>query len=263
MITRAARSRGPSAPTASAAMFASARSAVGSSSSRRSAWRTSTSTRSSAAFRSVASTASGSKSKAGTGREAELRRGDREHAGAAADVEHAAALLALEQLQAELRRRVAAGAERAARIDDDRDRVRRPGASQGGPIQSGPTRTGLWNWRQRSSQSGLDLGRRGAAERLPDPLLAGRVRVGRELEPAVARRAPRTPPGRARACRARLLGPRVEDGDRDAAQQRQRNALLSFSKKPSSRRYVSSPESARTARAGRAARRSAGAARRR
>ena len=47
----------------------------------------------------------------------------------------------------------------------------------------------------------LDVGGCGAAERLPDPLLAGGVRVGGELEPASRLRSPRIPPGRARASR--------------------------------------------------------------
>ena len=95
----------------------------------------------------------------------------------------------------------------------------------------------------------LDDGRRGAAERLPDPFLARSVRVGGELEPAVAARSPRSPPGRARSSPPRAcFGPRAGTVDRDAAQERSRGPdiqrmLSSFSKKPSSRRYVSSSES--------------------
>ena len=117
------------------------------------------------------------------GREAELRGRDREDAGAAADVEHASPLLALEQLQAELRRRMAAGAERAARVDHDRERV-------GVGLLPG------WADPERADANRLvelapavlpvlfDVRRGGAAEGLPDPLLAGRVRVRRQLEGA-------------------------------------------------------------------------------
>ena len=51
-------------------------------------------------------------------REAEHRRRDGEHAGAAADVEERAGLDVLQQLEAELGRRVRARAERASRVDD-------------------------------------------------------------------------------------------------------------------------------------------------
>ena len=53
-------------------------------------------------------------------REPEPRAGDREHAGAAADVEERAARKVDEQLEAEPRRRMRAGAERPGRVDDDR-----------------------------------------------------------------------------------------------------------------------------------------------
>ena len=55
---------------------------------------------------------------------AEAGRGDREHARAAADVQQRAALAAGEQLDAELGRRVGAGAERAAGIDHDGELAR-------------------------------------------------------------------------------------------------------------------------------------------
>src|SRR5438128_2758125 len=59
------------------------------------------------------------------GREAELGGRDREHPRAAADVEQAPRLELLQQLEAEARRRVRARAERATRIDHDRLRARR------------------------------------------------------------------------------------------------------------------------------------------
>ena len=188
----------------------------GSSSSRRSACLTSIETPLSAAFRSVASTACGSKSNASTGREAELRRRDREHAGAAADVEHAAPLLAPRAARG---RAASSDGRRCRTRGPDRSRPRsrpRPGSSHGGPIQSEPTRTGLWNWRQRSSQSSSTSDGGGAAERLPDPLLAGRVRVRGELEPAVAFDLLEALREELEHDRTRLLGPRVGDGHRDA-----------------------------------------------
>ncbi len=236
MIARPARSLGPSATTASAAMFASARSASGSSSSRRSAWR----------HVDVDAVVGGVPLGRLDGlrvvverehrREAELCRRDREHARAAADVEHAASLLRLEQLEAELRGRVPAGAEGAARIDHDRDRVavgllpRRPDpepADADRLVELPPAVLPVL----------LDVGRRRTAERLPDPLLAGRVRVGRDLEAAVAGDLLEPFREELEHDRPRFLGPGVGDGDRDAPEQGgQRIAFLSFSKKPSSRR---------------------------
>ena len=58
-------------------------------------------------------------------REPELGGSDGEDARAAADVEQAARLQVLQELEAETCRRVRAGAEGAARIDDDGDFVRR------------------------------------------------------------------------------------------------------------------------------------------
>ena len=173
--------------------------------------------------------------------ETELCRGDREDAGTAADVEHAPPLLAGQQLEAELRRRVPAGSERAARIDHDRDRAvvgllpRRPD-----PERADADR--LVELPPAVLPVVLDQGRRGAAERLPDPFLAGRVRVRGELEPALAFDLLEALREELDHHRARLFGPSVGDGHRDAAQERhadpgiQRMAFLSFSKKPSSRR---------------------------
>ena len=60
-----------------------------------------------------------------------------------------------EQLDARSRRRMRAGAERAAGVDDDGGLAGRR-RLQGGPIQSPPARTGRWNSLQRSSQPGGD-----------------------------------------------------------------------------------------------------------
>ena len=57
-------------------------------------------------------------------RKAQLRGRDRQHAGAAADVEHTRPPLRLQQLQAEARGRMRARSERAAGVYDDRDGVR-------------------------------------------------------------------------------------------------------------------------------------------
>ena len=88
----------------------------------------------------------------------------------------------------------------------------------------------------------LDVGGRGAAERLPDPFLAGGIGVGGELQSALAFDLLEALREELDHHGARLLGPSVGDGHRDAAQERhaspdiQRMAFLSFSKKPSSRR---------------------------
>ena len=149
--------------------------------------------------RRVASIAAGSWSTAMHRREAEPRRRDREHAGAAADVEQAPPLELVEQLEAEPRRRVAAGAERAAGIDRRPRSTPSGGSSHGGPIQSVPTRTGRWKSRQRSSQSGGDVVGPHLAEGGPEPLLARVVGVGDQLERRRRARSPRSPAGRARA----------------------------------------------------------------
>ena len=120
-----------------------------------------------------------------------------------------------------------------------RDRRRRGGrrsggVSQGGPIQSRPTRTGWWNMRQRSSQPALDVGALGRAEEMPDLLLACRVGVGDELDTAVALDLLEPLREQLDHGRARLLGAPFENLHGDAAQVAQRNALFSLSKKPSS-----------------------------
>ena len=210
MITRPARSLGESASTASAAMFASARSAV----------------------REVVVAQIGlpdvdrdavvggvplgrlDRLRVEVEREhrleAELCGRNREDAGAAPDVEHAPAVLAREQLEAQLGRRVPTGPECAARIDHDRDRPfvrllpRRPDperADADGLVELPPAVLPVV----------LDVGRRGAAERLPDPLLPGRVRIRGELEPTLDPQISSKPSGKssiitARACSARASG---------------------------------------------------------
>ena len=83
------------------------------------------------------------------------------------------------------------------------------GASHGGPTQSGPTRTGRWNARQRSSQPSLDVGRRARRRSAcAEPLLAAPRRCTRR-----ARRRRRVDLLEAlreelEHARARLLGPR-------------------------------------------------------
>src|SRR5205085_12413616 len=80
----------------------------------------------------------------------------------------------------------------------------------------------------------VDAGR--AAERLPEPLLARRVRVGDELDAVAPLDLLEARGEELEHPRSRLLEPRGGDIHRDAAERAQRNALFSFSKKPSSRR---------------------------
>ena len=241
MIARPVRSRGESASTASAAMLASARSASGRSS-----------------FAEIGLPDGDRDAVVGGvalrrldrlrieverqhGLEAELCRRNREDAGAAADVEHAPPLLAGQQLQAELRRRVPARPERAARIDHDGDRPL-VGLL---PRRSDPERADanrLVELPPAVFPVVLDVGRGGASERLPDPLLAGGIGVGGELESTLAVDLLEAFRKELDHHGTRLLGASVGDGHRDAAQERhadpgiQRMAFLSFSKKPSSRR---------------------------
>ena len=214
-----------------------ARSAVGSSSSRRSAWRTSIETPLSAAFRSVASTAGGSKSNA------EHRARSRACAAAIERTPEpqptsssAAALLPASSSRQSCVVGCAAGAERAARVDHDRDRVaRRRLPRRPDPERADPDR--LVELPPAVLPARLDLGRGGAAERLPDPLLAGRA-VRRRARAPLRRSISSKPSGKSSSiARARLLGAargRPRRATRRSAAQR--NALFSFSKKPSSRR---------------------------
>ena len=133
--------RGSRRSTTSSATFATARSVSRKLARRaRRRERAASSTPFTRAFSSVASIAASSMSIADDRREAELRGGDREHARSAADVEQAARLELLQQLEREPRRRMRAGAERAARIDHDRLDAG-GAASHGGPTQKRPTTT--------------------------------------------------------------------------------------------------------------------------
>jgi hypothetical protein len=82
----------------------------------------------------------------------------------------------------------------------------------------------------------VDVGGGGTAERLPDALLAGRVRVCRQLERAVRVELLEALGEELEHHRPRGLGATGRDRDRDPAEDAQRRALLSLSKKPSSRR---------------------------
>src|SRR5437763_1357050 len=80
-------------------------------------------------------------------------------------------------------------------------------------------------------------------EHLPEPLLAAGIGVGHELDAVGALDLLEAVREELDHPRPRLLGPRNRDLDRDAARGRQRNALFSLSKNPSSARYVSSVDS--------------------
>jgi hypothetical protein len=79
----------------------------------------------------------------------------------------------------------------------------------------------------------LDRFRARPAEYLPQPLLAARVRVRDELEAVVQLHLLEPLRKELDHRRPRLLRPRGRHADRDAPED-QRNALFSFSKKPSS-----------------------------
>ena len=153
--------------------------------------------------------------------EPELLGGDREHAGAAPDVEQARRLELLEQVEAQPRRRVRAGAECAARIDHDRREAlgrllpRRPdpeAADDDAVVELAPRLLPPFG-----------EGRRADLEELAERALAGVVGVdgeaavdlldadGKDVE--------------------QLRELELATGDEDASQ---RNALFSFSKNPSS-----------------------------
>ena len=112
---------------------------------------------------------------------------------------------------------MAAGAERAARVDHDGDRVRvglLPGRAD--PERADPDR--LVELAPAVLPVLLDVRRGGAAEGLPDPLLAGGVRVRGQLEGAtLAAELLETLGKELEHDRTRLLRPGVGDGDRDAA----------------------------------------------
>ena len=103
-------------------------------------------------------------------------------------------------------------------------------------------RTGLWNSRQRSSQPSSTSVALAPVKTCIRPLLAAGVGVGGELDRAVVVDLLEAGGEELDHQRARLLGPPERHGHGDAPQLCQRNALFSLSKKPSSWRYVSSPE---------------------
>jgi hypothetical protein len=110
--------------------------------------------------------------------------------------------------------------------------------SSRGPDQSSPIQIGRWNSRHRSSQPG-STNRETPAEERPQPCLAFGVRVDHELAlPLLEALGVKV-----EQQRRRLLERFGRHRERDAPELAQRNALFSFSKNPSSRRYVSSPDS--------------------
>ena len=165
-------------------------------------------------------------------REAEAGRGDREHARAAADVEQAPPLEPVQQLEAEPRGRVPPGAERATGIDHDRlDPLGRrlpgrpdpelPHADR--PVEVPPALIPV---------GGHVVGTH-LAEGGPEPLLPRVVGVRDELEPVGVLDLLEALREELEHQRARRLGALDRNGRGDAAE-RQRNALFSFWKNPSS-----------------------------
>jgi hypothetical protein len=161
---------------------------------------------------------------------------DREDAGAAAEVEDARACELVpevdQELQAEPRRRMAAGPEGAGGLDEDRDRVGRrplPGradperADAHGPVELAPALL----------PARLDLRTRNRSEPLPHPRLARLVGVRGELDVPgpLALLEPLGEELDEDGSRGLRFGSGHDDGD--APQQVQRKTLFSFSKKPS------------------------------
>ena len=159
-------------------------------------------------------------------REAELRCRDREHPGAAAHVEEARRLELLEQLERQPRGRVRARAERAARIDHDR-------------LDSGRRLLPRW--------ADPEAAHHDAVVELPPAVLpAARDGARRDVEAPAQHALPRRIGVHREAAfdllealrkeleQLRELGLAAADDDAP-----QRNALLIFSKRPSSALYVS------------------------
>ena len=137
-----------------------------------------------------------------------------------------------QELEAEPRRRVRPGAERAAGVDHDRDRAgvgllpRRADPERADahrPVECAPA----------VLPALLDVGRARAAEGRPEPLLAARVGVGDQLDAAGGLPLLEALGEELEHQRAAVLGLRGADGHGDPAQA-QRNALFSLSKNPSS-----------------------------
>ena len=128
-----------------------------------------------------------------------------------------------------------AGAERAARVDDDEERVRRrllPRRAD--PEATDPDRLVIHP--PALFPPALDVRALGRAEEVPDLFLAGGVGVGDELD--ASGMLDLLEPLREELDHGcpRLLGASLQDLDRDPPQATHRNALFSFSKKPSSAR---------------------------
>jgi hypothetical protein len=156
-------------------------------------------------------------------RVAEAHGRDRDHAGAATGIEHARRRELGDELDAQPCRRVRPGAERATRIDHHWDRAgrrllpRRPDpepADQHAAMEVAPPLL----------PARLDVLDERVRRRL-------RVRVGDELELRTERTLLETLREALEPLRARLLGARERNPNSDSSQ---RNALFSFSKKPSS-----------------------------
>ena len=200
-----------------------------------------------------------------TGSKPSLRRRDREHARAAADVEQAAAL---EVAQSSSRQSCVVGCAPVPKARPGSittgDRARASAPPTAARPRAGRPRPGGGN-RVHSLlpavRHGLDAN---VAEPRTQPVRSRLVGERGELDVAAVARPPRTPPERARA--SRPSPPRRARRERrpNARSEAQRKALFSFSKNPSSRLVrLLGRASARTRRAAAAARRSAAAARRR
>ena len=164
--------------------------------------------------------------------EPELRGCDRQDSGPAACVEEVSERNVEQQLEAEPCRRVCACAERATGVDHHRDRVgigllpRRADPDRTDPNRpvEGPPAV---------LPALLDIGRPGAAERRPEPFLPVIVRVRRQLDAVGTVALLEALREELEHDRAGLLGSGRRDRHGDAPQ-RQRNALFSLSKNPSS-----------------------------
>ena len=130
--------------------------------------------------------------------EAELRPRDGEHAGAAPDVEQRAVRQLGEQLEAEPRRRMCAGSERAAGLDDDdQGALRRLLPRRADPERSDPDAVVKLAPAILPALDDVDGG--DVAERGSGSLLACRIGIRRQLDAGGRRPAPRSLRGTARA----------------------------------------------------------------
>src|SRR3954454_11603877 len=175
------------------------------------------------------------------GREARLRRHDREDARTAPEVDEAAPLELEQELHAELGGGMAAGADRARRLDHDRGRISR-GFLPGRPDPHRADADMLVEGLPAVTPVRCDILPPRAAEAVPEALLTRRIGVRDQLD-ALARldllEAGREELEHPCPCCLCALG---GDGNRDAAQSAQRTALFSLSKNPSPASYVSAPD---------------------